>query len=468
MHYIDEEENQKKELISKKLTLEEKYGGDIYGYIENSSLLLRDINEDCKRNTGKDLRDLSEYVELMQQLNKNQKSQIRTRSFYVILSAILASILVVGILYCSYHIGYIAGYYNHEKESKIQGGDTRSDEELTWNDAFQSGGNLGSGKLPSPGANDLPSVYEKAIQSVVGISVEGVSDNGGFFESEFYASGSGMIFSDEGDYYEIATNYHVIEGGEKIEIIYGEFIIGVAEVIGVDAESDLALLKLSKDDVPKEFVNILKPIVFANSDAVRVGDMVMAIGNPIGYQNSATFGIVSALERDLMGSNFNRFLQTDASINPGNSGGVLVNMNGDLIGINTAKASRNYFSDDVPEGIGFAIPSSYAHRVLSSIAEIGYYERPFLGIAGRETDGEGAIIMEVLPDTPASKSGIKEGDVIVQINDQNIYTMSDLMICIANFEMGDEITVVVLRGDKELEFDILLDMPRPRSPELDR
>ena len=224
--------------------------------------------------------------------------------------------------------------------------------------------------------------------------------------------GSGVIVSPAGY---ILTNNHVVEGADEIEVVLNDSRRAKAKVIGADPDTDLAILKIDRDKLPN--------IVLGNSDSLQVGDQVLAIGNPFGVGQTVTAGIVSALGRNQLGINtFENFIQTDAAINPGNSGGALVDVNGNLLGINTAIYSRSGGS----MGIGFAIPVSTAKLVLEGIVKDGQVTRGWIGVEPNDLSPElaetfgvktkhGVIITGVLQNGPAAQAGIKPGDVIVGV-----------------------------------------------------
>ena len=229
--------------------------------------------------------------------------------------------------------------------------------------------------------------------------------------------GSGVIISPDGY---LLTNNHVVEGADEIEVVLNDSRRARAKVIGTDPESDLAILKVELDRLPV--------ITLGNSDTLQVGDQVLAIGNPFGVGQTVTSGIVSALGRNQLGINtFENFIQTDAAINPGNSGGALVDVNGTLMGINTAIYSRSGGS----MGIGFAIPVSTAKQVLESIVKDGVVTRGWIGVEPAELSLElmetfgvkakkGVLITGVLQNGPAAQSGIRPGDVITQVAEKRL------------------------------------------------
>ena len=245
--------------------------------------------------------------------------------------------------------------------------------------------------------------------------------------------GSGVIVSPEGY---VLTNNHVIEGADQIEVTLPDARRAAARLIGADPDSDLAVLKIALDRLPV--------MTLGNSDALQVGDPVLAIGNPFGVGQTVTSGIVSALGRDQLGINtFENFIQTDAAINPGNSGGALIDTGGNLLGINTAIYSRSGGS----MGIGFAIPVSTARQVLESIIQNGRVVRGWIGIEPNELTPElaqtfgvrasaGVMVTGVLNTGPAAAAGIRPGDVITQIGGQPVRTVRELLTRIAALAPG--------------------------------
>ncbi|MDH4428550.1 MAG: trypsin-like peptidase domain-containing protein [Acidovorax sp.] len=272
--------------------------------------------------------------------------------------------------------------------------------------------------------------------------------------------GSGVIVSPDGY---ILTNNHVVEGADEIEVTLNDSRRARAKVIGTDPDTDLAILRIELDKLPV--------IVLGNSDALAVGDQVLAIGNPFGVGQTVTSGIVSALGRTQLGINtFENFIQTDAAINPGNSGGALVDVNGNLMGINTAIYSRSGGS----MGIGFAIPVSTARMVLDGIVKDGQVTRGWIGVEPNELSPElaetfgvkateGVIITGVLQDGPAAQAGMRPGDVIVRVEGKNVANVSELLTAVAALKPGEASPFVVQRGDKMVELNISPGVrPRPQ------
>jgi Do/DeqQ family serine protease len=256
--------------------------------------------------------------------------------------------------------------------------------------------------------------------------------------------GSGVIVSDAGY---ILTNNHVIEEADQIEVVLNDGRRSAAQVIGTDPETDLAILKINLGGLPV--------ITLGNSEALSIGDQVLAIGNPFGVGQTVTSGIVSALGRTQLGINtFENFIQTDAAINPGNSGGALVDIRGHLMGINTAIYSRSGGS----MGIGFAIPTSTARSVMDAIVRDGKVTRGWIGVEPQDLtpelaesfsipSGTGVIITGVLQNGPAAQAGIRPGDVVTQVGDKPVSNVSQLLSAVAALAPGVPSSLEIVRKD---------------------
>jgi len=270
--------------------------------------------------------------------------------------------------------------------------------------------------------------------------------------------GSGVIVSPDGY---VLTNHHVIEGADDIELVLADGREFHARIKGVDPESDLAVLKTDGVNLPT--------ITFGTVEGLQVGDVVLAIGNPFGFGNTVTLGIVSALGRNHLGINrFEDFIQTDAAINPGNSGGALVDSAGNLIGINSTIFSQSGGS----MGIGFAIPVSLARTVLSQIIKDGVVTRGWLGVEPQALTHEaaealalarsdGVLVRAVQPDCPADRAGIQVRDVVVEIAGKPTPDVPQLLARIAELAPGSNAKVKVVRGGKPLDVDVVV-ARRPR------
>ncbi|MCT7909324.1 Do family serine endopeptidase [Arcobacter lacus] len=266
--------------------------------------------------------------------------------------------------------------------------------------------------------------------------------------------GSGVIVSKNGY---IVTNNHVIENAEEITVTIGDDTTEYnAKLIGKDADSDIAVIKI---DVKTD----LTPIKFAHSNSVMVGDLIFAIGNPFGVGSTVTQGIVSALNKNKVGINkYENYIQTDASINPGNSGGALVDSRGALIGINTAIISKSGGNN----GIGFAIPVDMVKDVVEKLVTDGKVVRGYLGVVIADLDKEtqkvykrkeGALVLDVSNDTPASKYGLKRGDLVYAINGKVVKDRTSLQNSIASFKPKEKVKLDVERDGKDITLNIVLE-----------
>ena len=263
--------------------------------------------------------------------------------------------------------------------------------------------------------------------------------------------GSGVIVSPRGY---ILTNHHVVEAADEIDVALSDGKTLRARLIGTDQETDLAVLQIEGNGLPA--------ITFGQSDSVRVGDVVLAIGNPFGVGQTVTMGIVSALGRSgLQINTFENFIQTDAAINPGNSGGALTDASGNLIGVNTAIYSRSGGS----LGIGFAIPVSIARQVMEQIVATGSVTRGWIGVEAQELTAElaesfglpsatGALIAGVLRGGPADRAGVKPGDILVSIDAKPVSTPTSMLNLVAALAPGNRVALRIRRNGKELELPL--------------
>ncbi|MHB0925431.1 MAG: Do family serine endopeptidase [Gallionellaceae bacterium] len=274
--------------------------------------------------------------------------------------------------------------------------------------------------------------------------------------------GSGVIVSPDGY---ILTNHHVVEAADQIEVALADGRKTRAHVIGSDPETDLAVIKV-------ELPGSLPAITFGHPERAQVGDMVLAIGNPFGVGQTVTMGIISALKRSHLGLNtFESFIQTDAAINPGNSGGALVDVSGNLIGINSAIYSPNGGS----LGIGFAIPASIAKKTMEQIIQSGSVTRGWIGAGVQELTPElaesfklgstkGVLITEIIRNSPAEQAGIKTGDILIAIDDQAIDDWNTMLETVANLPPGKVITARLMRNGVATSLPIKIGKrPKPRE-----
>ena len=309
--------------------------------------------------------------------------------------------------------------------------------------------------------SDVSDIVEKVMPSVVSITETTIVDNYdeffGFYQGqqESQGSGSGIIIGQDDDNYYIATNNHVVDGANKIEITFVDSKVVEAKVKGTDASNDLAIVSVSKKKMKDSTKKKIVVATMGDSDKWRVGETAIAIGNSLGYGQSVTMGYIGALNREVELENGTmKAIQTDAAINPGNSGGALLNIEGEVIGINSAKLA----SEEV-EGMGFAIPISKAKPILDKLIKkevVSDEERGYLGITGRTvTDDEkevlsykeGVFVVSVTKNSGAGMAGIKEGDIITKVDDEKVTTIEGLISTLESYKKGDKIKVTILRNN---------------------
>ncbi|MDC2992370.1 Do family serine endopeptidase, partial [Pelagibacteraceae bacterium] len=266
--------------------------------------------------------------------------------------------------------------------------------------------------------------------------------------------GSGFIISNDGI---IVTNNHVIEGADEITVILSDESEYTAELLGRDPKADIAVLKINPN------IKKLTAVKWGDSDSMRVGDWTIAIGNPLGLGGTVTAGILSAISRDIGGGPYVKFLQTDASINRGNSGGPLFNLEGEVIGINSAIVSQTGGSI----GLGFAIPSNSAKKIVQQLKEFGKTKRGWLGIQIQPVTEDfaeslglpnqnGAFVSNVNPNGPSKEAGLEPGDVILKFNEIDIIKMSDLPRVVAESDVGSTASLEIWRKNKKINLEVLL------------
>jgi Do/DeqQ family serine protease len=313
---------------------------------------------------------------------------------------------------------------------------------------------------------DFTEIAKKSVHAVVHVKNVSVSTSNPMLKfyyghspnegKRIVGTGSGVIISPDGY---IITNNHVVKGARKLEVTLNNKETYNAEIIGIDESSDIALLKINRDNLPY--------LPFGDSDNLQVGEWVLAVGNPFNLTSTVTAGIVSAKARDINISNNNSkiesFIQTDAAVNPGNSGGALVNIRGDLVGINTAISSQtgSYI------GYSFAVPSNIARKVVEDILEFGNVQRAYLGINYEELNSEkandfgvsvseGVIITRVIDQGAAKESGLLPNDIITKMDNVKISNFSDLQGFLGSKRPGDEVTVSVLRKENRKAIPVKL------------
>ena len=332
---------------------------------------------------------------------------------------------------------------------------------------------MGSGKTVTEVAKGaMPSVV--AITNMMRYQENGFSIFGEIQrETELPASGSGVIVGQNDTELLIATNNHVIQDSNSLTVSFIDESTATAQVKGTDATVDLALVSVKLSDISPETREKIKAVQIGSSDDMEVGDQVVAIGNALGYGQSVTTGIISAKNRDVQTKDgvSKGLIQTDAAINPGNSGGALLNMKGELIGINVAK-----YADTNVEGMGYSIPSSAAESILSSLStlttrdKVPEAEQGVLGVQVKDIDAQtaesfampkGIYIFKVLENTGADNSRIQERDIITKLDGQGVYTTADLKALLSKYRAGEEVKLTVMRQDgsgkyNEVEATVIL------------
>ena len=334
--------------------------------------------------------------------------------------------------------------------------------------------------LTETGESRIADIVEQTINGVVNISSTKVTQTNkqqfmhpffndpffrDFFGHRFYgiprekrerSLGSGVIVSADGL---VLTNSHVVENAEEIVVTLADKREFEASIVGTDPKSDLAVIRLKGD------LADLDPVPIGNSSKLRLGDIVLAIGNPFGLEHTVTMGIVSAKGRANVGiTDYEDFIQTDAAINPGNSGGALLNLNGELIGINTAILSRS----GGYQGIGFAIPSNMAKAIMESLVKYGKVVRGWLGVSTQDLDQDlaeamglsdtnGVLITDISENSPAAQAGIQRGDVILKVNGDEMTSTGRLRNTIAALGAGSNVEIAIAREDVEKIFKVTLD-----------
>lgn len=305
--------------------------------------------------------------------------------------------------------------------------------------------------VSSVAANVLPSIV------AIDVTVQEESQDvfGRSYSQEASGSGSGIIVAQDNDKLYIATNNHVVQNATSVSVKFNDDSVYKASVKGTDSDSDLAVVEISMKDLSSDTKNNIKVASLGDSTKVKIGEQAVAIGNALGYGTSVTVGYISAVDREVASEDVNmKLLQTDAAINPGNSGGALVDDEGKVIGINSAK-----YSDTSVEGMGFAIPISTAVPIINDIIDaqqVSENQQAYLGIRGTDVSEEisqyynmpsGIYIGKVTKDSPAGKAGIKTGDIIVKFNGNETTTMDGLQDRLGRCKAGDTVEVVVKRAD---------------------
>lgn len=324
----------------------------------------------------------------------------------------------------------------------------------------------------SESSSGVAQVADNAMPSVVTISTMSVEEMRSFFggtqQYEVEGAGTGVIIGENDTELLIATNNHVVEGASSLSVGFIDESTVSAETKGTDAENDLAVISVKLSDISKDTMNQIKIASIGDSDELQLGEQVVAIGNALGYGQSVTSGYVSALNRDLSltdesGNTINStgLIQTDAAINPGNSGGALLNMNGELIGINEAKSGTTSSGTTV-DNIGFAIPINKAQESLQNLMnqetreKVSEDQASYIGIQGASVSSDeqekfsipaGVVVASVVEDGPAAQAGIQEGDIITELDGRSVSSIEGLQDTLQYYAAGETVDIVVQRAD---------------------
>lgn len=325
---------------------------------------------------------------------------------------------------------------------------------------------------------DVSGIVDAVMPSIVAITNTGIVQSQNFFgQSQSYESqsaGSGIIIQEDDTYLYIATNNHVVEGAESLTVQFCDDSTVSAEVKGTDASHDLAVVKVEKSAIDSDTLSAIKVATIGDSTALKVGQATIAIGNALGYGQSVTTGVVSALGRTVSTSDSStgttvtndNLIQTDAAINPGNSGGALLNTNGEVIGINSVK-----YSDTSVEGIGYAIPMEDAQPIISQLItqeKVDESKQAYLGIQGYDVSSDvaktynmpqGVYVYQVLSGSAAEKAGLQQGDIITKFDGKTVGSMEELQETLSYYEAGQSVKITICsraNNYQEQELDITL------------
>lgn len=375
-------------------------------------------------------------------------------------ASLIAMALVFGLVAGGTMFGVNTAAEHLTGRDKAQIGQTQT----TSADASSDTSGSGQGTVSEVAANAMP--------SLVTISTMTVEEMRNFFggtqQYEVEGAGTGVIVGENDTELLIATNYHVVEGATSLSVGFVDEQSAEAQVKGTDVDNDLAVVSVKLSDIPDDTMDQIKIATIGDSDELQLGDQVVAIGNALGYGQSVTSGYVSALDRDLTltyedGTTITStgLIQTDAAINSGNSGGALLNMNGELIGINEAKSSSTSSGASV-DNVGFAIPIDKAQSSLQEMMnqetreKVDEDQASYLGIQGSDVSAEvselygvpsGVVVEEVVENGPAAEAGIQKGDIITEFDGRTISSMEQLQQTLEYYAAGEEVDVTVQRSD---------------------
>ncbi|MCR5791859.1 MAG: trypsin-like peptidase domain-containing protein [Lachnospiraceae bacterium] len=378
-----------------------------------------------------------------------KKNSIFKKAVKFVLTAACFGVIAGG---CFFGVNYVAGKLTQKETVST----TTVNEKTTTNSNSKVGTTtVGTGSETS---TDLTNLVDESMPSIVSITMSATQTYeywGQNYQQEYQGSGSGIIVGQSDSELLIATNNHVVDGATAINITFIDDSTAEATIKGKDSSADLAVVAVDLKDISEETMSKIKVATLGKSDGIKVGQMAIAIGNSLGYGQSVTVGYISAKDRtvEVEGGSGLKLLQTDAAINPGNSGGALLNINGEVIGINSAK-----YSDTSVEGMGYAIPISSATPIIDELMnreELKDNERGYLGISGQNITKEnntfnmptGVYVFEVAKGGAAEEAGILTGDIIVGINDMEVTTIESIQEKVNNTKAGTKINVTVMRNE---------------------
>jgi len=387
--------------------------------------------------------------------DKGKKEKGKFKKLIWFMAAALIFGIVAGIAVTGYHYFFLGGrdYMKMSEQDKDEIEDSGLSEESDTDNAIYTDSKI-DGLI-----SDVSDIVDKVMPAIVSINATDIITSydiffGRRFNEPVVGSGSGIIIGQSDSHILIVTNNHVVNEAEKIEIVFADDSKAEASIKGTDSNSDLAVLEVAIEDLSAETLNSIKVARLGNSNNLKAGEMVIAIGNALGYGQSVTVGYISALERELNVQGFKmKLIQTDAAINPGNSGGALLNIYGEVIGINSIK-----LADTKVEGMGYAIPISDAIPMINLLMNnkvLEVSEMGFLGInvetAQNVTEDlskiynipVGIFINDVVKDSPAEKAGLKPGHIIVGFDDIKIETIDDLLNVLTYSRPGDEVVIKI-------------------------
>lgn len=417
-------------------------------YQENRSQDSRPQNDWQERQVNRS------YIPQERQNQKTKKGSMAGKAAVVTAAALLFGTVAGGAMF---GVNTLGEYLKHQYAPQISQAETQARVSLA---APETDSSVQSGAAVIPAIQtDVSGIVEKAMPSVVAINNTMVMRQQTWFGPsqtiEVPSSGSGIIVGQNDDELLIVTNNHVVQDSKELTVTFINSEQVTAAIKGTDSESDLAVIAIPIKDIPADTMSQIKVAAMGDSDALKVGQGVIAIGNALGYGQSVTVGYVSALDREVKADDYTtrHLLQTDAAINPGNSGGALLNMKGELIGINAAK----YSSTEV-EGMGYAIPISQAQEIINELmnkktrVEVDVNKQGYLGIQGQNIDEtaaqmygmpRGIYVYKIVENGAAANSELREKDIITKFDGQTVRTMADLKSMLTYYEGGSTVTLTV-------------------------